>query len=195
MPNQNNLRIYEIDQAIAAIFDAMTVDETTGEITLDEDALAALQEQRTLKLENAALYVKDLDALAKGIREEEKTLAERRKTLENKAARIRDWIAFNLGGEKIETARVKISTRKGTASAKVDDPYKVLRWFNENIVKAGYDVLTEEERKTFDHVIDLLDIKYADPAISKIGLKKLFEEGFEIDGAHIEAGKPSLLIK
>lgn len=189
------MKLYEIDQEIQKILDSMAVDEETGEVVLDTEALEALQEQRQNKLEGAALYVKDLEAMSKAIREEEKTLAQRRQVMEKKAGRIREWISFNLGGEKLETARVKLSTRKGVSSAKVDDPYEILHWYNVNVVKGGYLTLNEEERKEYDHVGDLLDMSFPVPTFSKAGIKKLFDEGYEIEGAHMEDGKPSLQIK
>lgn len=189
------MKLYEIDNEIQKILDAMTVDEETGEVNLDMVALEELQQARADKLEGAALYVKDLEAMSKAIREEEKTLAQRRQAMEKKAVRLREWIAFNLGGEKLETARVKLSTRKGVSSAKVDDPNAVLSWFNENLLKDGWSTLNEEERKEYEHVSDLLDITFPPPAYSKAGIKKLFEEGYQIDGAHVETGLPSLQIK
>ena len=62
------MKLYEIDQEIQKIFDSMVIDEETGEVSLDTEALEALQEQRQNKLEGAALYVKDLEAMAKAIR-------------------------------------------------------------------------------------------------------------------------------
>jgi hypothetical protein len=189
------MKLYEIDQKIAEIFDAMTVDEETGEATLDEEALDELQEQRLEKLEGAALYVKDLEAMARAIREEEKALAKRRQSMEAKAGRIREWIAYHLDDEKLETARVRVSVRKGTSSVKVDDPYSVRHWFCEAIIKGGWDTLSESEKAEYAHVRGLLDERPSPPVYSKAGIKKLLDEGYEIYGVHIEAGKPSLLIK
>ena len=188
------MKLYEIDQEIQKILDNMEIDEETGEAVLDVEALEALQEQRQNKLEGAALYVKDLEAMAKAIREEEKALAKRRQAMESKAGRIREWIIFNLGDDKIETARVKISTRKGVDSAKVDDANQITSWLVDNFVKGGWETLNEEEREAFTHVHDLLDPKQQPTLYSKAGIKKLFEEGYQIEGAHIEAGKPSLRI-
>ncbi|MBQ6177706.1 MAG: siphovirus Gp157 family protein [Bacteroidales bacterium] len=189
------MKLYEIDQEIQKIFDSMVIDEETGEVSLDTESLEALQEQRQNKLEGAALYVKDLEAMAKAIREEEKALAKRRQAMESKAGRIREWIIFNLGDDKIETARVKISTRKGVDSAKVDDADQITSWLVDNFVKGGWESLSEDEREEFNHVHGLLDPKRQPTLYSKPGIKKLFEEGYQIEGAHIEAGKPSLQIK
>ena len=64
------MNIYEIEQAITDL-----VDPETGEIT-DFEALDALSMARDEKIENVALWTKNLNAEAKAIREEEKALAE-----------------------------------------------------------------------------------------------------------------------
>lgn len=188
------MKLYEIDQEIQKILDAMCVDEETGEVILDTEALNALQEARQDKLENAALYVKDLEATASAIKEEEKKLSERRKAMENKAGRIREWIMFNLNGEKISTPRVALSARAGQPSAKIDDINKIKDWYFDNYVYRDRDGLTKEELEERDRITLLLDFNFGDPTVSKAGLKKLLAD-YEIPGAHVEIGKPSLQIK
>ena len=77
------MTLYEIDQAIQGL-----VDPETGEL-MDYEAFAALQMDRDAKIENMALWYKDLMADAKAIKEEADTLNERRKALENKAERLK----------------------------------------------------------------------------------------------------------
>ena len=103
------MNIYEIEQAIVDL-----VDPETGEIT-DFDALNALSMARDEKIENVALWIKNLVAEAKAIREEEKSLAERRKAAENKAESLEKYLEQTLSGEKFSTAKVAISYRKSTA--------------------------------------------------------------------------------
>ena len=62
------MTIYEIDSRIAEL-----LDPDTGEL-LDYEAFAALQMEREAKIENMALWYKDLSAEAKAIRDEEKAL-------------------------------------------------------------------------------------------------------------------------
>ena len=109
------MTIYEIDQAI---IDALenAVDPETGEISEDvAAALEALDMQRNEKLENIACYIKDLEAEAKAIRDEEKALAARRKTTERKTERLKDYLAWALNGEKFKSPRCAVSFRKSTA--------------------------------------------------------------------------------
>ena len=106
------MKLYEIDNQIQALLDGMGVDGATGEVVLDVEALAALQLERQTKLEGIALYIKDISAFADDIRAEENALAERRKALEAKAERLKGYLASALGGEKLETARVRVSVSK-----------------------------------------------------------------------------------
>ena len=104
------MNIYEIDNAMFFL-----VDEETGEIK-DYEAFEEMQMIPEEKIENTALWYKNLIAESKAIREEEKALAERRKSLENKA------INRALQGNKFATPKVAISYRKSTA-VEVDDEF------------------------------------------------------------------------
>ena len=115
------MTIYEIDSKIQELLDS-GVDEETGELITDMDALMDLQMERDRKVENLACAVKNMEAEAKAIRDEEKRLAERRKALEAKAARAEDYLAFVLNGEKFSSARVTVGWRK-TTKTEVDDSF------------------------------------------------------------------------
>ena len=108
------MNIYEIDQAIANL-----VDPETGEIQ-DFDAFAELQISRETKLENMALWVKDLTANAKAIRDEELALSDRRRALESKAESLKDYLTRMLNGEKFSTPKVVVSYRK-SAAVEIED--------------------------------------------------------------------------
>ena len=112
------MTVYEIDSAIQA---CMAVNEETGEVTFDEGLFAQLQMERERKLENLCCWVKDLTAEAKAIREEEKNLADRRKAIESKAEKLADWLQRILDGQKLETARCKVSYRKSESVTIADE--------------------------------------------------------------------------
>lgn len=106
------MTLYEIDQAIMEALEGAT-DPETGEI-IDEALLAEyeqLQMDRETKIENIGCFIKDLEADAKAIREEEKALAERRRAAENKAEHLRQYLQFCLAGEKFQSARLAVSFR------------------------------------------------------------------------------------
>lgn len=152
------MTLWEINEAIMACVDA-----ETGEI-IDFDQLDKLTMAREEKLENIALYIKALDAEAAAIREEEKTLAARRKVKENKAARLREYLSDALAGQPFETSKVALSFRSSQA-VKVTDSMALLDWLESN-----YD--------------DCLT--YKTPAVRLDAVKMLIKRGVDVPGAEIE---------
>ena len=153
------MTLYEIDQKMQSL-----VDPETGDL-MDYEAFAALQMDREKKIENMALWVKDLSAEAKAIKEEEDNLRDRRRGMENKAERLKTYLSIALGGEKFQTARCAVSFRK-TASVQIDDQDNLIRWLEQN----GYD--------------DCL--KYKEPEVSKTELGKLMKSGTPVPFAYIK---------
>lgn len=106
------MNLYELNKTIAD-FD-LVVDEETGEV-MNAEELDALELERDVKVENIALWIKDLGAEAAAIKAEEQSLAKRRKTAENKAEWLKGYLQDALEGEKFKTARVAISYRTSEA--------------------------------------------------------------------------------
>lgn len=101
--------IFEIKQEIEN-FD-IKYDEETGEVT-NFNELEELQLQRDELIENVALWIKNLDYDVKALKEEEKSLADRRKAKENKIESLKGYLISALDGEKFETTKVRLSYRK-----------------------------------------------------------------------------------
>jgi seryl-tRNA synthetase len=104
--------LYEIDRAIEDTL-LMAIDPETGEVK-DEallDQFEHLQMDREHKVENIGLFIKNLEADAKAIKEESKNLAARAKAAESKAEHLRNYLEFCLGGEKFQTPRLSVSFR------------------------------------------------------------------------------------
>lgn len=112
------MNLYELNRAIAE-FD-LEIDEETGEVT-NLDELDHITLERDEKIENIALWVKDLLAEADAIKAEEQALAKRRKQAENKAERLKDYLMGNLAGEKFKTPKVAISYRTSEAVEITDE--------------------------------------------------------------------------
>lgn len=142
------MKLYEIDEAILAC-----IDQETGEI-IDPEQLDALQIERETKLENVALWIKDLKAEAEALKAEKLAFAERQKAAENKADSLKKWLADALAGEKFKTTRVAVSFRK-TKSVQVADIWQ----------------------------LDDSFVKYAEPTADKAAIKKAIEAGQEVAGA------------
>lgn len=99
------------------------IDNNTGKIVSVGARLDKLEIDQKTKFENLALYIKNITADAEAIRNEEKTLADRRRVLENQAERLKAYLTMNLqmaGFEKFETPRCKMSFRKST-SVEIDE--------------------------------------------------------------------------
>lgn len=108
--------LYQISSEYMAVLDGgMVVDEDTGEVLFDDSNLDELQAAFEDKLEACALYLKNLESDAEAIKAEEKALADRRRTIERKAERMRDYVSScvqDVAGCKFETPRVSLSLRK-----------------------------------------------------------------------------------
>ena len=105
------MTLFEIDKAIE---ECLVVDEATGEVTFDEEKLAQLQMERDRKLENIALYIKDLTAEASAIKAEKLVMAERQRRAEAKVERLKNYLTTALNGEAFSTPKVVVSWRKSS---------------------------------------------------------------------------------
>ena len=160
------MKLYEIDQKIMEL-----VDKETGEL-LDYEAFEQLQMERDGKIENMACWYKELDALAEAIRTEELTLAERRRVIENKADRLKNYLGRILNGEKFQSAKCAIGFRKST-SVSVDDYDAVLAWAVEN---------------------DVHCLRHKEPELDKAEISKRLKAGDAIPGVSL-AEKTSVSVK
>ena len=108
--------LYELTDEYLKLLDAIDAGEIPDEAI--EDTLAGIEGEIDEKIDSLACIVKELNAEASAIREEEKTLAERRKAKENKAERLKDYIRQSMeasGKQKVETARNRVRIEIGRA--------------------------------------------------------------------------------
>lgn len=167
------MTLYNIDKEILEIIErGFIVDEETGEIIdAHEEVSAKLEElefDRTAKIENIALYIKNMESLVVSLKAEEKALADRRRAREKRIESLKNYltssmVAANENG--IETSKVCISFRKSES------------------------VVVNEE---------ILDRKYFNEKVSytpdKTAIKRALKDGATIDGAYIET-KQNLQIR
>lgn len=149
------MNLYEIDHAILDC-----VDMETGEI-VDIDALNALEMERNAKIENIALWIKNLLSDAEQMKIEREVLAERKEAAENKAENLKKYLTGYLNGSKFSTARVAISFRK-SKSVDVTDINQIM-----NMSDAGS------------------YLKYAEPTPDKTAIKQAIESGKTIPGCSL----------
>lgn len=152
------MNLYEIDKSILEL-----ADPETGDIT-DWAKLEELQMERDQKIENVALWCKDLKAQALAIREEELALARRRKDIEGMIESRERYLEGALQGRKFETARCCVSFRR-TQKVEITDERAAVDWAREN---ERYDLLT-----------------YTLPTIGKSDLAPLLKAGAVIPGAKL----------
>ena len=81
------MNLYDIDAKIMEC-----VDVETGEI-IDEDMLNALTMERDAKVENIALWIKNLKAEAEALKVEKDAFAKRQKTAENQMNSLKQYLS------------------------------------------------------------------------------------------------------
>ena len=146
------MTIYEIDRAIEAL---LSVDEETGEVAFYADALESLQMARDAKVENLACAVKNLKAEAAAIKAEEESLATRRKSVEARAERAKEYLDYVLGGNPFKSAKAVVSYRNST-SCETDADF--VEWCKEDPTRAELYLRYDEPKVNKKAVGDVLKV-------------------------------------
>ena len=118
------MSLYTIDQEIKNVIDSLydRVDENGELIDVSEtdlEALSQLKQERQTKLENIALYCKNLDSEAAAIKAEEEALKKRRERIERKSDGLKTLMINSLlanGDKAFETTRCCAKIRESTAT-------------------------------------------------------------------------------
>lgn len=126
------MNLYEIDAAVMAC-----IDEETGEI-VDEQKLNDLEMERGRKIENTALWIKNLRAEVKALKDEEAAFKARRQTAENKLDSLERYLSGYLDGQKFKSDKVSIFHRS-IESVNVTDIDKVPQELTRVTVEARKD--------------------------------------------------------
>ena len=116
--------LYEIREELLSV-----VDTDTGEI-LDTARFDELQLEHDEKVENIALWIKNLNADAEAYKNEKNAFAEREKRAKNKAESLKSYLTDTLNGRKFSTLNVEINWRKST-SVEVDETKLPANWLRE----------------------------------------------------------------
>ena len=149
------MKLYEIENAILDC-----IDLETGEV-IDTERLDALHMERDAKIENVALWIKDLKAEAEAIKAEKMALAERQRVAENKAESLKKWLAYALDGQKFSTAKCAVSFRK-TEKVEISDVGMI------RLMKEHDELLT-----------------YKDPEPNKTAIKQALKDGLTVQGVQL----------
>lgn len=144
--------LYELNKQIADF--EFQIDEETGEI-LNADELDTIQMERDEKVENIALWIKNLSADADAYKKERDAFAEKERLAKAKMERLKAYLADTLNGDKFQTNRVTISYRKSDTVDIVDQSLLPLMYFRQ------------------------------EPKVDKAGIKKALKAGREVSGARL----------
>lgn len=152
------MTLFEIDQQILAC-----VDLETGEI-VDPEQLEALQMERTQKLENVALWIKNLESDEVALYAQKKAFEEREKAVKKKIESLKNYLVKATGGEKFTTTMCAVSFRK-SERVMIEDEAAFVEWARMN----NDDLLT-----------------YKAPTIDKTAVKAAIKNGMQFDGVRLE---------
>lgn len=142
--------LYELTSALAE-FD-FDIDEETGEI-LNAEELDALEIERDEKIENIALWIKNLTSDAEAYKKEKDNFAKKEQAAKKKVESLKEYLRWNLDGEKFKTDRVTISWRRSEAVEVINQEKIPKGWFIDQ-----------------------------DPKLDKAGIKAALKDGEEIPG-------------
>ncbi len=150
----------EYRQAAIAMSD-MDMDEQTI-----KDTLEGLSGALEVKATNVAYFVKNLEATAEQIKQAEKQMADRRKGIEARADRIKEYLKFNMelsGINEISCPHFKLKIAKNPPSVVVDA---------ESLIPKDYWKQPEPPP----------------PSIDKAAIKAAINAGVDVAGAHLQSG-------
>lgn len=159
------MNLYEISDEYIFLLETGVDEDGVPEEDLIEK-LEKLGGELEEKADNIACVIKQLQAEATAIRTEEERLAERRKSREKNAERMKKYLADNLlavGKTKLETARNKISFRKSEA-VEIDDFESFVQF------AADYPNLLKAQK----------------PQADKVEVKKLIMLGIDVAGCRLQ---------
>ena len=159
------MKLYEIKEEILRLTDQIAVDEETGEILCDLDAICAgidaLQMERRSILEYLAKLALNLRSESAALKAEEARLRDRRAGLEKKEARLLQILDRECAGEKTDLGVATLNYRK-TTRVDVADAAKAVAWL--------------KRRKLTDC------FRVPAPEVAKAEVKKLLTAGTKVPG-------------
>lgn len=159
----NDTNLYAINEAVNTAFN-LAINQETGEID-DEQMylLEMLEMERSTKIENIALLIKNLRAEAAALKAEKDAFQKRQKQAENKANSLMAYLESALNGEKFSTDKCAISWRRSSK------------------------IVLNEGCTVYD--IDTHFLRMSEPELDKNAIKQAIKDGIVVEGVHEE---PSL---
>ena len=128
----NNLSLYELSSTYVEALDALTDPEVDLPIEAVNDTLEGLSGELEDKAVNVAKFLRNMEAMAKAIKNAEAEMARRRKSLESRVTWMKSYLKGSMehtGITKIECPFFKISIQNNPASISI---------LNEEAIPAEY---------------------------------------------------------
>ena len=157
------MTLYEIEQEIlncVKLPSGDMVNTDTGEV-IDVQAWENLKMERSKKIENTVLFIKNLEADAQAFKQEADEFYKRMKQAKTKAESLKKLIDASLCGNTFETNKCKVSYRK-TTSVTLDDRF--IEWAKKNADEY---------------------LKYSEPEANKTAIKKAIYSGVVFEFAKL----------
>lgn len=150
--------LYEINYEILNC-----IDEETGEV--DIERLTALQQEKSQKIENIALWIKNLLADAEAYKAEKQAFEDRQRRATAKAESLKAYLASALEGQPFSSTRANITFRK-----------------SDKVIIDAIDLISAEY------------VTMGAPVADKVAIKKAIKSGVKLEGCHLEDTQ-SIIIK
>lgn len=162
------VKLYDLAIEYAEIGDA--IDDADGELTPEIEArLDALSVSLEAKVDSCCALIREWSLTAEAIREEERRLKARRDALDNRAARLREYVTSCLdmaGRRKVTSSRFTASVRESRGAVSVTDIERLPAAF-----------------------------KFQRVDVDKRALRAALDAGEEVPGAVVEPGRLTLTIR
>ena len=165
------MKLYEINNQIENLLDALEPNPETGEIPANEDDIIAQINALALKREDILEYLAklalDAKATVQAMKAEEKRLHDRRQSMESKQDRLISILDRECGGKKTDLGVATLCYRKSTR-VEVNDEKAAIDWL----------------KKTGHHDC----YRQPDPELSKLYVGKLLDAGEQVPGVERVTG-------
>lgn len=164
------MKLYEIAQKYTQVFDLITnLEDLPPEVI--EDTLESCSEELEEKSLNIAAIIKNINYDVEAMKDYEKKMNQKRRTLENRVTFLKDYLKEHMNICKVSkfcNQELSISIRKSPISVIIDNIEKVPEKFKDIQISVN---------------------------INKAEIKKAFKDGDKINGVHLEEDNTTLVIK
>ena len=167
--------LYEITESYREVF--ALLEESEGEWTPEiASRMEALDGEYDQKIQNIALFILDLEAEKKKIKDEISRLSTRVITTQNKIEALSKYVLSSLEftGRKVKTHLVSVWAQNSPPSVVVDDLAVLPDFFKTATVKTSLERIPESLR----------ELATIEPC--KTAIKEAIDNGEEVPGVHLE---------